>query len=71
MDWSEEMNPTERPYVLHGFDVSYFTAKARVGMRYKRLFMEEKRAESEADEETATEPTQGLRNTAARSQFMS
>jgi len=45
MDWSEEMNPTERPYVLHGFDVSYFTAKARVGMRYKRLFMEEKRAD--------------------------
>ena len=38
------MNPTDRPYVLHGFDISYFTAKARVGMRYKQLFMEERRA---------------------------
>lgn len=39
------MNPTERPYVLHGFDVSYFTAKARVAMRYKQLYMLEKRAD--------------------------
>ena len=38
------MNPTDRPYVLHGFDVSYFTAKARVAMRYKQIFLEEKRA---------------------------
>ena len=38
------MNPTDRPYVLHGFDVSYFTAKARVAMRYKQLYMEERRA---------------------------
>lgn len=39
------MNPTDRPYVLHGFDVSYFTAKARAAMRYKQLYMEEKRAD--------------------------
>ena len=38
------MSSTDRPYVLHGFDVSYFSAKARVAMRYKQLFMEEKRA---------------------------
>ncbi len=38
------MNPTDKPYVLHGFDVSYFTAKARVAMRYKQLFLEERRA---------------------------
>ena len=39
------MNPTDRPYTLHGFDVSYFTAKARVAMRYKQIFLEEKRAD--------------------------
>lgn len=38
------MNRTDRPYVLHGFEVSYFTAKVRTAMRYKQLFMEEKRA---------------------------
>ena len=38
------MNPTDRPYVLHGFDVSYFTAKARAALRYKQLYLEEKRA---------------------------
>lgn len=38
------MSATERPYVLHGFDVSYFTAKARSALRYKRVFLEEKRA---------------------------
>lgn len=38
------MNSTERPYVLHGYEVSFFTAKVRVAMRYKQLFMEEKRA---------------------------
>ena len=38
------MNPTDTPYVLHGFDVSYSTAKARVAMRYKQLFLEERRA---------------------------
>ena len=38
------MNPTDRPYILHGFDVSYFTAKARAAMRYKQIFLEEKRA---------------------------
>ncbi|MBJ19535.1 MAG: hypothetical protein GY910_09635 [bacterium] len=39
------MNATERPYTLYGCEVSCFTAKVRVAMRYKRLFMEEKRAE--------------------------
>jgi len=38
------VNPTERPYILHGYEVSFFTAKVRVAMRYKQLFMEEKRA---------------------------
>lgn len=36
---------SDRPYVLHGFDLSYFTAKARVALRYKRVFYEEKRAD--------------------------
>lgn len=35
---------TDRPYQLHGFEVSYFTAKVRVALRYKQLFMEEHRA---------------------------
>lgn len=39
------MNSTEQPFQLHGFDVSLFTAKARVAMRYKQIFMEEKRAD--------------------------
>ena len=39
------MNVTERPYLLHGFDISFFSAKVRVAMRYKQLFMEEKRAD--------------------------
>lgn len=38
------MNGTDRPYVLHGYEVSYFTAKVRAAMRYKQIFMEEKRA---------------------------
>lgn len=38
------MNPTDAPYVLHGFDVSYFTAKARAALRYKSVFLEERRA---------------------------
>ena len=39
------MNSTGQPFQLHGFDVSLFTAKARVAMRYKQIFMEEKRAD--------------------------
>ncbi len=39
------MNATPRPYLLHGFEVSFFSAKVRVAMRYKQLFMEEKRAD--------------------------
>ena len=39
------MNPTDRPFQLHGFDLSFFTAKARVAMRYKQIFLEEKRAD--------------------------
>jgi glutathione S-transferase len=31
-------------YELHGFDLSYFTAKARVALRTKRVHLEEKRA---------------------------
>ncbi len=38
------MASADRPYELHGFDVSYFTAKARVALRAKRVFYEEKRA---------------------------
>jgi glutathione S-transferase len=32
-------------YQLHGFDVSYFTAKVRCALRYKRLWYEERRAD--------------------------
>lgn len=39
------MNPTPRPYVLHGYDLSYFTAKARTALRYKGVFLDEKRAD--------------------------
>jgi glutathione S-transferase len=39
------MNRTTAPYVLHGFDVSYFTAKARVALRYKGVWLEERRAD--------------------------
>ena len=31
------MNPTDRPYLLYGFEVSFFTAKVRVAIRYKQL----------------------------------
>lgn len=39
------MNRTTAPYILHGFDVSYFTAKARVALRYKGVWLEERRAD--------------------------
>jgi glutathione S-transferase len=39
------MNPTPAPYRLHGFDVSYFTAKVRTALRYKQLWYEELRAD--------------------------
>lgn len=38
------MTTPVRPYELHGFDVSYFTAKARVALRAKGVFVDEKRA---------------------------
>lgn len=38
------MPPTDRPYALHGFDVSYFTAKARVALRAKGVCLDERRA---------------------------
>ncbi len=38
------MGADERIYELHGFDLSYFTAKARVALRAKRVHLEEKRA---------------------------
>ncbi len=39
------MNRTDRPYQLHGFEVSYFTAKVRPALRYKGLWVDERRAD--------------------------
>ncbi|MEO2169742.1 MAG: glutathione S-transferase family protein, partial [bacterium] len=38
-------NRTAAPYLLHGFEVSYFTAKVRCALRYKQLWFEECRAD--------------------------
>jgi glutathione S-transferase len=38
------MSERDQIYELHGFDLSYFTAKARVALRAKRVHLEEKRA---------------------------
>ena len=38
--------PTERPYVFHAFEVSYFSAKVRPALRYKRLWYDEVRADT-------------------------
>jgi glutathione S-transferase len=35
----------DAPYQLHGFDVSYFTAKVRPALRYKQLWYDERRAD--------------------------
>ena len=39
------MNRTDAPYRLHGFEVSYFTAKVRPALRYKGLWVDERRAD--------------------------
>ncbi|MDJ0785414.1 MAG: glutathione S-transferase family protein [Myxococcota bacterium] len=38
-------NHTDAPYVLHGFEVSYFTAKVRPALRYKGVWLDERRAD--------------------------
>jgi glutathione S-transferase len=38
-------NRTEAPYQLHGFEVSYFTAKVRPALRYKGVWVDERRAD--------------------------
>ena len=42
---TNELNATSRPYVLQGFDLSYFTAIVRVALRYKRLWVDEQHAD--------------------------
>jgi glutathione S-transferase len=39
------MNSTTSPYCFHAFDVSYFSAKVRPALRYKKLWYEEVRAD--------------------------
>jgi glutathione S-transferase len=39
------MNVTEKPYVFHAFEVSFFSAKVRPALRYKQLYYEEVRAD--------------------------
>jgi len=39
------MNGTDTPYRFHAFEVSYFSAKVRVALRYKQLYFEEVRAD--------------------------
>ncbi|MBW2423745.1 MAG: glutathione S-transferase family protein [Deltaproteobacteria bacterium] len=39
------LNATAAPYVLQGFDVSYFTAIVRVALRYKGLWVDEQHAD--------------------------
>ncbi len=36
---------TDRPYVFHAFEVSYFSAKVRPALRYKRLWVDEVHAD--------------------------
>jgi glutathione S-transferase len=38
-------NQTSAPYVFHAYDVSYFSAKVRPALRYKKLWYEERRAD--------------------------
>lgn len=38
-------NRTDAPYQLHGYEVSYFTAKVRPALRYKGLWVDERRAD--------------------------
>ncbi len=38
-------NVTAAPYRFHGFEVSYFTAKVRPALRYKGLWVDERRAD--------------------------
>jgi glutathione S-transferase len=38
-------NSTSAPYVFHAYDVSYFSAKVRPALRYKKLWYEERRAD--------------------------
>jgi glutathione S-transferase len=38
------LNATAAPYRFHGFDVSYFSGKVRPALRYKGLWVEERRA---------------------------
>jgi glutathione S-transferase len=37
--------PTNGPYVFHAFEISYFSAKVRPALRYKRLWYDEIRAD--------------------------
>ncbi|MEO1914117.1 MAG: glutathione S-transferase N-terminal domain-containing protein, partial [Myxococcales bacterium] len=37
--------PSDRPYEFHAFDVSYFSAKVRPALRYKRVWYDEIRAD--------------------------
>ena len=38
--------PSDRPYEFHAFDVSYFSAKVRPALRYKRVWYDEIRADA-------------------------
>jgi len=38
-------NRTDAPYIFHAFEVSYFSAKVRPALRYKGLWVEERRAD--------------------------
>ena len=39
------MNPTDKPYRFHAYEVSLFSAKVRPALRYKQLYFEEVRAD--------------------------
>jgi len=39
------LNRTDAPYQFHAFEVSYFSAKVRPALRYKGLWVEERRAD--------------------------
>ena len=42
---SKTLNPTDAPYQFHCFEVSYFSAKVRPALRYKGLWVDERRAD--------------------------
>jgi hypothetical protein len=48
--------PPDRPYLFHAFEVSYFSARVRPALRYKRLWYDEVHADDRALDLAARKP---------------